>query len=318
MNFDNIDKTLITEGVLYFSKDKDNHQLKLADDGLIEIYHNDKLENTFPFSKVGLIRECKNLSQKEYTLTVKQENINNDNKENNDIDMSNPEQTKQNLQQDIKDVEEIKKLKDELDDKVNEIMEEDKKPDEPFPSTEFTNEPIDAKDLNIETFNNNLTTDQKIYINTYIGTIDDLVNALKDLYNDMGKTIRFTLSLDEYIEEVLNCNEDNLIDLYEETLNIKTENKSKFFTAKNIYDDFIKEAKEEAEDGKYSFKISDTNLPKEECTELKNLLLQDENIKDISYDPVPNLYTITFDDVTTNEENSDIEEVSEKEEGSDE
>lgn len=408
-NFDNIDKVLVSENNLYFSRGNDTQRFKLTDDGIVEKYLNENLQETFPFSKLGLSRECKTLVTEGYTLTMKLNEANIINttatgsSEDDKLDISDPEKTKQDLQQNIKDVEEIQDLKNELDDKMANLMEESIKPNEKFPSTDFSSEPILYQDLDVETFNKELTPEQKAYINTYLGTIEEFVDAMLLLYNEVGNGVDPMISIDDYVEELLNDNgitewsqeladmlgfdlktenkekleeisDDDLSKLtndiidwygadmgtyfdeikgneeevYAETLGylenkdvdminhfidditlgtdtddeelkatsedlvnrlkqlldtteVKTESKSKFYTADKMFDDFIKTAKEEAEEDGYTFKLSDLGLTREDSADFKNLLLQRDEIEDVSYDPQNNTYTVKVTGVETEE-----------------
>lgn len=408
-NFDNIDKVLVSENNLYFSRGNDTQRFKLTDDGIVEKYLNENLQETFPFSKLGLSRECKTLVTEGYTLTMKlnEANITNTtatgSSEDDKLDISDPEKTKQDLQQNIKDVEEIQDLKNELDDKMANLMEESIKPNEKFPSTDFSSEPILYQDLDVETFNKELTPEQKAYINTYLGTIDEFVDAMLLLYNEVGNGVDPMISIDDYVEELLNDNgitewsqeladmlgfdlktenkekleeisdddlsklANDIIDwygadmgtyfdeikgneeeIYAETLGylenkdvdminhfidditlgtdtddeelkaisedlvnrlkqlldtteVKTESKSKFYTADKMFDDFLKTAKEEAEEDGYTFKLSDLGLTREDSADFKNLLLQRDEIDDVSYDPQNNTYTVKITGVETEE-----------------
>ena len=118
---DSIDKKLVNESKITFTKGNNTQLLVLTGDGVVERYTNGVLNNTLPFSKLGVIRECKGLIADGYTLTLKNE-ATIDNNEPNVLD--NPEQTKKDLQQDIKDVDEIQDLKDELEDKLDTLYEE--------------------------------------------------------------------------------------------------------------------------------------------------------------------------------------------------
>ena len=412
-NFDNIDKILVSENNLYFFRGNDTQRFKLTDDGVVEKYLNENLQDTFPFSKLGLSRECKTLVTEGYTLTMKLDEANittttaTGSNDEDKLDISDPEKAKQDLQQNIKDVEEIQDLKDELDDKMANLMEESIKPNEKFPSTDFSSEPVLYQDLDVETFNKELTAEQKAYINTYLGTIDEFVDAMLLLYNEVGNGIDPMISIDDYVEELLNDNgiaewsqeladmlgfelktekkddilsyEDleklakDIIDWYgsdmgiwfdeiqgneeeiwQETMGylenkdqeqiqhiiddveeanlddktakeinvattssllsrlksllntgIKTEGKSKFYTADKIFDDFLKTAKEESEEDGYTFKLSDLGLTKEDSAEFKNLLLQRDEIEDVSYDPQNNTYTVKVTGVETVEKPED-------------
>lgn len=408
-NFDNIDKVLVSENNLYFSRGNDIQRFKLTDDGIVEKYLNENLQNIFPFSKLGLSRECKTLANEGYTLTMKLNEANitsttaTGDSEEDKLDISDPEKAKQDLQKNIKDVEEIQTLKDELDDKMANLMEESITPNEPFPSNDFSSEPVLYQDLDVGTFNKELTAEQKAYINTYLGTIEEFVDAMLLLYNEVGNGIDPMISIDDYVEELLNDNgitewsqeladmlgfdlktenkekleeiSDNdleklandIIDwygadmgtyfdeikgneeeIYDETLGylenkdidminhfitditlgtdtddeefkssskdlvnrlkqllntteVKTESKSKFYTADKMFDDFLKTAKEEAEEDGYTFKLSDLGLTKEDSADFKNLLLQRDEIEDVSYDPQNNTYTVKVTGVETEE-----------------
>ena len=408
-NFDNIDKVLVSENNLYFSRGNDIQRFKLTDDGIVEKYLNENLQNIFPFSKLGLSRECKTLANEGYTLTMKLNEANitsttaTGNSNEDKLDISDPEKAKQDLQQNIKDVEEIQDLKDELDDKMANLMEESITPNEPFPSNDFSSEPVLYQDLDVETFNKELTAEQKAYINTYLGTIEEFVDAMLLLYNEVGNGIDPMISVDDYVEELLNDNgitewsqeladmlgfdlktenkekleeisdddlsklTNDIIDwygadmgtyfdeikgneeeIYAETLGylenkdvdminhfidditlvtdtndeelkatsedlvnrlkqlldtteVKTESKSKFYTADKMFDDFLKTAKEEAEEDGYTFKLSDLGLTKEDSADFKNLLLQRDEIEDVSYDPQNNTYTVKVTGVETEE-----------------
>lgn len=118
---DNIDKKLVNESNIFFTNGNNTQSLVLTSDGIVERYSNGILSNTLPFSKLGVIRECKSLIADGYSLTLKNE-ATIDNKEQDILD--NPEQAKKDLQQDIKDVDEIQDLKDELEDKLDNLYEE--------------------------------------------------------------------------------------------------------------------------------------------------------------------------------------------------
>lgn len=315
--YDNIDKVLVNENNLYFSRGNDIQSLKLTDDGIVEKYLNENLQETFPFSKLGITRECKTLITNGYSLTKLNEATITSNNTDNDtqLDLSDPEKTKQDLQQNIKDVEEIQNLKNELDNKIDNLMEENKKPEEPFPSTEFTNELMSYSDIDTDIFNDNLTSEQKAYINTYIGTIDEVVNAMLLLYEEVGDTMYPMISLDDYIKEILEY--DGGITEWSQELSdmlgfdLKTESVSKFATVEKVFNQFLETAKEEAEDNRYTFKLSDLELTKEGSAEFKNLLLQRPEIKDVEYLPQSNEYTVVLDKSQIKSTESDSSETTE-------
>lgn len=120
---DNIDKRLVNEGTISFTNGNNVQSLVLTSDGIVEKYINNTLNNTMPFSKLGVIRECKSLIASGYSLTLKTEAEIQNNIDNSNV-LDNPEQTKQELQQDIKDIDEIQDLKDELEDKLDTLYEE--------------------------------------------------------------------------------------------------------------------------------------------------------------------------------------------------
>ena len=120
---DNIDKRLVNEGTISFTNGNNVQSLVLTSDGIVEKYINNTLNSTMPFSKLGVIRECKSLIANGYSLTIKTEAEIQNNIDNSNV-LDNPEQTKQELQQDIKDIDEIQDLKDELEDKLDTLYEE--------------------------------------------------------------------------------------------------------------------------------------------------------------------------------------------------
>lgn len=128
-SLDNIDKKLVNESIISFNRGNDNKSLSLTSDGIVERYANGVLCGTMPFSKLGIVRECKSLVADGYSLTLKTEatiNSNNENAQNRDdeITLDNPDEVKKDLEQDIKDVDEIQTLKDELDDKLDKLNED--------------------------------------------------------------------------------------------------------------------------------------------------------------------------------------------------
>lgn len=128
-----IDKQLVNESVISFSRNNDVQSLTLTSDGIVERYANGVLCGTIPFSKLGIVRECKSLIADGYTLTwtdrgtgsLREATITNPNNDNNNITLDDdPEQIKKDLQQNIQDVEEIQTLKDELEDKLDTLNED--------------------------------------------------------------------------------------------------------------------------------------------------------------------------------------------------
>lgn len=116
-----LDKKLVKEGKLIFTKNNLNESFILTDDGIIDHYINESLEDSFPFSKLQLNRNTSKVIKEGYTLQEEDNNTNN-NTENVDLDKE-----EQDIKQDIEKVDQVQKLKDELDDKVDKLVNEDKK-----------------------------------------------------------------------------------------------------------------------------------------------------------------------------------------------
>lgn len=72
---DNIDKKLVSENKLILNRGNDRQYYYLTDDGIVEQYKNSKLESSFAFSKLGVIRECKKAFQEGYTLLTEIDNV---------------------------------------------------------------------------------------------------------------------------------------------------------------------------------------------------------------------------------------------------
>ena len=152
---------------------------------------------------------------------------------------------------------------------------------------------------------------------------DEIQGNEENIYNDILSTLE---SKDqEQIKHIINDIEDaglddetakkiniattsSLVNRLKQLLNnnkIKTENKSKFYTAERAFDDFINNIQEESEDGSYTFKISDIGLSKEDSAEFKNLLLQRDEIDNIEYEPQNNTYTVKIKNVDNVEKSVD-------------
>lgn len=115
-----LDKKLVKEGKLIFTKNNLNESFVLTDDGIIDHYINESLEDSFPFSKLQLNRNTSKVIKEGYTLQEEDNNTNNT--QNVDLDKE-----EQDIKQDIEKVDQVQKLKDELDDKVDKLVNEDKK-----------------------------------------------------------------------------------------------------------------------------------------------------------------------------------------------
>ena len=66
---DNLDKTLVKEGELMFTKEGTIKTLTMTPDGMVEYYVNGKLEETKPFSKLNIERDTKMIMQEGFKLT---------------------------------------------------------------------------------------------------------------------------------------------------------------------------------------------------------------------------------------------------------
>ena len=116
-----IDKTLVQFGNLVFKNPEtgDTIEYVLNDDGKIEIYLNSELVNTLPFSKVSIQKECK--SQLEKGCKLQEAQI-----KTSDGQTVDTEKEKERLEQVDKEVSEIAQMKQDIEDKINQIVEEDK------------------------------------------------------------------------------------------------------------------------------------------------------------------------------------------------
>lgn len=129
-SLDNIDKKLVNESIVSFNRNNDVQSLSLTSDGIVERYANGVLCGTMPFSKLGIIRECKSLVADGYTLTWLESGFDklneatiSTNQDDNSV-LDNPEQVKKDLEQNIKDVDEIQNLQNELEDKLDTLNED--------------------------------------------------------------------------------------------------------------------------------------------------------------------------------------------------
>ena len=118
-DINDIDKTLVNESILKFNKGNNVKTLLLTSDGIVEKYTNNTIDGSMPFSKLGVVRECKNIIASGYNLL---EDINEDEEIKQDI-INNPDDVKQDIKNSIKDVNEIQQLKNELDDKIDALNE---------------------------------------------------------------------------------------------------------------------------------------------------------------------------------------------------
>ena len=213
---DNLDKKLVTEGTLSFSKANEIQSLVLTSDGIVEQYRNQHLCNTIPFSKLGVIRECKGLLANGYTLTLsgwsdlKTEAMINDKlNDDNQLPLDNPDKTKEDLRQEIKDVEEIQDLKDELDAKVDMLYEDDTDSNE-YVVVIYTN--INDKyepDVLLNSEDGSIADD----IDTANRFNEETANKLADIFTDKNRTDD---NMPKFIAKAVKVSDlDNLKGLYE-------------------------------------------------------------------------------------------------------
>lgn len=185
-----LDKLLVKNNELHFKDEATDSEIvyKLNDDGIIEIYVDNKLTSSLPFSKLAIQRECKKVLQEGFKL-IEVDNV--------DAEL---EKTKQNIEQGIEKVDELQDLKNELVDKVNDLVNEDYEHISEFPSSEFTQKLICPECLSELDLQNNLTDDQKLWITNNICSIDEIISGLYDLFNIINIT-EPVISLDTYITE---------------------------------------------------------------------------------------------------------------------
>lgn len=188
------DKRLVNENKLIFNKDNDQIILELKDDGNVEKSINTELKESFLFSKSAVVKECKECINLGYELQEAEIPTKNN-------EILNTEKTTQDLEKAIKDVDKLQDLKNELDDKVDTLMNESKENN--FPSTDFTQRTLNVNEIDSLNLNDNLNQDQIDFIVTNICSIDELKEGLIFLLSLTGFTDNL-ISIDEYINQLLN------------------------------------------------------------------------------------------------------------------
>lgn len=201
LDVSNIDRKLVMEGTLDFIKENNIKSITLNDDGIMELYENNKLVDTKPFSKLGIQRECKSIIQEGYIIKNEDTNIDVQN-----IDEADLEQTKQNIEQSMEKVDEIQDLKDQLQDKVDNLYNESKIEEEKimsFVSTPFTQQLLSTEEIYNLKLEEELTVEQVAYITKLFGSLEEFKNSLIQLTDiaSMPPQIHF-ISIDEYIKEM--------------------------------------------------------------------------------------------------------------------
>ena len=197
----NIDKKLVNEGKLTFIKEDKNKTIILSDEGELIFYDNDELYNKLPFSKSGLQKECKSIITEGYKL-----------KEQDIVDDKDLEATKQNLEKGIEKVDQLQDLKDEFINKVDNLVNESLDSNNiEFPSSEYTKQLIDPKNLDNLDLENTLTDEQINWITQNLCSLEELINGLYNLFGIIAIE-EPVITLDNYINESYNLlkkKEDN-------------------------------------------------------------------------------------------------------------
>lgn len=204
---DTVDRKLVMGGKLNFIKENNTKSIILNDDGIMELYENNKLINSKPFSKLGVQRECKSIFQEGYSAYIKlQEDtksneITDSNGDNVDLD-----QTKQNIEQSIEKVDELQDLKNQLQDKVDNLVNESKIEEEKinkFVSTPFTKNLLNSIEIYDLKPEEELTVEQVAYITKLFGSLEEFKESLIQLTElaAFPPQVHF-ISIDEYIQEM--------------------------------------------------------------------------------------------------------------------
>lgn len=204
---DTIDRELVMKGRLDFIKENSMKSIILNDDGIMELYENNNLIDSKPFSKLGIQRECKSIFQEGYSTYIKlQEDIKSDEIKDSNGDNVDLDQTKQNIEQSIEKVDELQDLKNELQDKVDNLYNESKVEEEKvdkFISTPFTKKLLNSEEIYNLKPEEELTVEQVAYITNLFGSLDDFMDSLKQLTEmvALSPDIHF-ISIDEYVQEM--------------------------------------------------------------------------------------------------------------------
>lgn len=177
------DRKLVNEGSLSFKKENSLYKLVLNDEGKVEQFVNEQLTESFNFSKSSLIKKVNELLKENYIL-FEEETL--------DLDKS-----KEELEQSIEMVNELQTLKDELDTKLDTLMNESKE----FPSTEFTQRQLNVDELDLLDLTKSLTPEQIEYIETNVCSLEELKEGLLFLLELTGFKEEL-ISIDEYVKQL--------------------------------------------------------------------------------------------------------------------
>ena len=125
MSNKDVDKILVLNGSILYERNDARKQrtesvlLELNDDGIVETYRDGMLVEMKGFSKLAINRTHTSLLQEGYNLVEADFNKNS----NNNVDL---EKEKEDLKNQIKQADEVQALKDELEDKLDNILDESK------------------------------------------------------------------------------------------------------------------------------------------------------------------------------------------------
>lgn len=177
---ESFDKQLVYNGELYFRNNQNNiKHIVLTDEGNVNVYDIDnKLIESKMFSISTVNKLCEDIQNDGYNL----------------------DDMKQNLEATSDEIDELQTLKDEVEDKLDTLMNESK--ENVFPSTNITKEPLSYNSFNEIDLDNQLTNEQKQWLIKNVGTVDELKVALADLLLQFPNHNDPVISIDEYIEEV--------------------------------------------------------------------------------------------------------------------
>lgn len=182
-----IDKRLVKESTLTFTKDNNQRMMTLNDDGVIECLENNKWVNSQPFSRIKLEKMCRETLEDGYILTLKQLDEAQIKTKNGEVIDTDKE--KENMEQAKEELADIKQAKEEIDNTVNEIFGEDKLNESEditqFPSTDFSKLPITITGID-ELSSDELTPEQLMYINKVVGGLDNLKKELHRVAEIVG------------------------------------------------------------------------------------------------------------------------------------
>ena len=177
---ESFDKQLVYNGELYFRNNQNNiKHIVLTDEGNVNVYDIDnKLIESKMFSISTVNKLCEDIQNDGYSL----------------------DDMKQNLEDASDEIDELQTLKDEVEDKLDTLMNESK--ENAFPSTNITKGPLSYNSFNEIDLDSQLTNEQKQWLIKNVGTVDELKVALADLLLQFPNHNDSVISIDEYIEEV--------------------------------------------------------------------------------------------------------------------